>query len=155
MMRSRVSALQTQSRSAQNSRRGAVMVWFIVAMPVLLTLLCVMLEVGNLYLARTELHNALEAAAQAAVKNWADNGGGDTLERDGGGQQLRDGEHDQRRPRGSHHHRSRLELRCSRALQPERVWQRRVGVRRDHLHQPGIRVRLLPDARLRRGHGAI
>ncbi len=56
------------------------MVWFIVAMPVLLTLLCVMLEVANLYLARTELDDALEAAAQAAVKDWGDNGGGDTLQ---------------------------------------------------------------------------
>ncbi len=62
-------------------RRGAVMIWFIVAMPVLLTLLCVVLEVSNLYLARTELTNALEAAAQAGVKNWAQNftsTGGDT-----------------------------------------------------------------------------
>lgn len=55
-------------------RRGAVMIWFIVALPVLLTLLCVVLEVGNLYLARSELQNAMEAAAQAAVKDWAENG---------------------------------------------------------------------------------
>ncbi len=55
------------------------MVWFIVGLPVILTLLCVILEVGNLYLARTELHDALEAAAQAAVKDWGDHGGGDTM----------------------------------------------------------------------------
>jgi hypothetical protein len=59
-----------------------VLVWFIVALPALLTLLCIILEVANLYLARTELHNALESAAQAAVKDWAENfgmTGGDTL----------------------------------------------------------------------------
>ncbi|MCA9067648.1 MAG: pilus assembly protein, partial [Planctomycetaceae bacterium] len=56
-----------------SSRRGAVLLWFIVALPVLLTLLCVVLEVANLYLARAELQNALEAAAQAAVKDWAEN----------------------------------------------------------------------------------
>ena len=57
------------------------MVWFIVGMPALVGMLVVMLEVARLYLARAELHNALEAAAQAAVKDWADNfgmTGGDT-----------------------------------------------------------------------------
>ena len=73
MIHLRVSALKNRTRRIQQSRRGAVLVWFIVAMPELLTLLCVMLEVANLYLARTELQDALEAGAQAAVKDWADN----------------------------------------------------------------------------------
>jgi Flp pilus assembly protein TadG len=76
----RMHRFEFQESPAAVSRRGAIVVWFIVATPVLLTLLCVMLEVANLYLARQELHNALEAAAQAAVKDWADNGGGDTLQ---------------------------------------------------------------------------
>ena len=60
------------------SRGGAITVWLILAIPVLLTLFCVVLEVGNLWLARTELTNALEASALAAVEEWGDGGGGDT-----------------------------------------------------------------------------
>lgn len=69
-------------RAPKSQRRGAIVVWFLLAMPALLTLLCVMIEVAHLYLARAELHNALESAAQAAVKDWAENftmlGGEDT-----------------------------------------------------------------------------
>lgn len=50
----------------------------LLAVPALVTLLCVVAEVGNLWLARTELTNAMEASALAAVKEWGDNGGGDT-----------------------------------------------------------------------------
>ncbi len=77
MMRSRVSCL-SDSGSKLALRRGAAALWLVVALPVLLTLFCVILEVANLYTARAEFQNALEAAAQAAVKNWADSGGGDT-----------------------------------------------------------------------------
>jgi hypothetical protein len=54
-------------------------VWLILAIPAVVTLLCVVAEVANLWLARTELTNSLEAAALGAVKQWGDSGGGDTL----------------------------------------------------------------------------
>jgi hypothetical protein len=46
--------------------------------PVFLLLLCFLVEVGNIWLARLELENALEAAALAAVQDWGDAGGGAT-----------------------------------------------------------------------------
>jgi Flp pilus assembly protein TadG len=52
--------------------------WLIVALPVLLLLACLLVEIGNIWLARAELENAMEAAALAAVKEWGDRGGGDT-----------------------------------------------------------------------------
>lgn len=66
-------------RRSAPRRRGAVTVWMILAVPAMLTLLGVVTEVANLYLARTELTNALESSALAAVKHWGDAGGGDTL----------------------------------------------------------------------------
>jgi hypothetical protein len=59
-------------------RRGAATLWTILAIPAVLTLLGVLTEVANLYLARIELTNAMESAALAAVKHWGDAGGGDT-----------------------------------------------------------------------------
>ena len=53
-------------------RRGVVALWLIVSLPVLVLLLIFVAEIGNLWLARIELENALEAAALAAVKEWAD-----------------------------------------------------------------------------------
>ena len=41
--------------------------------------LCLILEVGNLWLARAELEDGLESASLAAVKEWAERGGSDTL----------------------------------------------------------------------------
>jgi hypothetical protein len=63
----------------QCRRRGVVSLWLIVTLPVLLILVCLLIEVGNIWLARVELENALEAAALSAVKEWGDQGGGDTL----------------------------------------------------------------------------
>lgn len=54
--------------------------WLIVSLPVLLLLVCFIVEIGNIWLARVQLENALESAALAAVKEWADAGGGDTQE---------------------------------------------------------------------------
>jgi Flp pilus assembly protein TadG len=45
---------------------------------VLLLLVCFILEIGSIWLGRVQLENALESAALAAVKEWADGGGGDT-----------------------------------------------------------------------------
>jgi len=44
--------------------------WVLAAGPAFLTMLCFVLEIGNLWLARGELETALEAAALAAVKEW-------------------------------------------------------------------------------------
>lgn len=61
-------------------RRGSATLWLIICLPCLLTLFCVLVGVANLWLARVELENSLEAAALAAVKHWGETGGGSTLE---------------------------------------------------------------------------
>ena len=43
-------------------------------LPVLFLLLCFVVEIGNLWLARAELETALESAALAAAKEWGDAG---------------------------------------------------------------------------------
>jgi Flp pilus assembly protein TadG len=60
-------------------RRGAVTIWTILAVPFILTILCVVVELGGLWQARVQLENALEAAALAAVQEWGQQGG--TVER--------------------------------------------------------------------------
>jgi len=62
----------------RRQRRGVATLWLILALPVLVLLLGVVIEIGNIWLARVELENALEAAALAGVKEWGDAGGGDT-----------------------------------------------------------------------------
>lgn len=49
--------------------------WTILAVPVLFTVLCVVVEVGRLWQARVQLENALEAAALAAIQEWGQRGG--------------------------------------------------------------------------------
>lgn len=66
------------TRDAVRRRRGAVAVWTLMFVALLVTILCVVLEIAHLYLARTELENALEAAVLAAADHWAKNPG-DTL----------------------------------------------------------------------------
>jgi Flp pilus assembly protein TadG len=56
-------------------RRGAVTVWTILAVPFILTILCVVVELGCLWQARVQLENALEAAVLAAVQEWGEQGG--------------------------------------------------------------------------------
>lgn len=60
-------------------RRGSATIWLIVVLPVLLVLFCFVINIAQQWLARVELENALEAAALAAVKQWGDANGGDTL----------------------------------------------------------------------------
>lgn len=67
------------SHSPTNIRRGSATIWLIVTLPVLLILFCFVVNVAQQWLARVELESALEAAALAAVKEWGDAGGGDTL----------------------------------------------------------------------------
>jgi hypothetical protein len=65
--------------STRPRRRGSATLWMLIWLPCLLALFCVMVGVANLWLARIELENSLESAALAAVKQWGDAGGGDTL----------------------------------------------------------------------------
>lgn len=57
-----------------NKRNGVATLWVIVTMSAVLCLLGVVIELGNLWLARAELRTSLEAAALAAVDSWGDSG---------------------------------------------------------------------------------
>ncbi len=67
-----------KNESLTSQRTGIITFWAIVSIPIFLCLLCFVLEIGNLWLGRIQLKNALESGALAAVKNWGDAGGGDT-----------------------------------------------------------------------------
>lgn len=60
-------------------RRGSATLWLIIWLPCLMALFCALFGVANLWLARIELENAVEASALAAVKSWGNAGGGSTL----------------------------------------------------------------------------
>lgn len=62
--------LPRSHRRRQSRRRGATTLWVIVSIPVFLILLCFVIEIGNLWLARIELENAVEASALATVQTW-------------------------------------------------------------------------------------
>lgn len=68
-------AVHRRPRRVRGARRGVVTLWLIVTLPVLLLLVCFVVEIGNIWLARVELENALESAALAAVQEWADTPG--------------------------------------------------------------------------------
>jgi Flp pilus assembly protein TadG len=72
----------------QAGRRGVATLWIILWLPAVLCLLGVVVEMGNLLLARVELTNALEAAALAGVDEWGDRVASSTVntstERDAG-----------------------------------------------------------------------
>ncbi len=57
------------------ARNGIATIKIVLLLPLFITLLALVLEIGNLWLARIELENALESAALAAVKEWGDNNG--------------------------------------------------------------------------------
>ncbi len=63
------------TRRPRARRRGAVTIWTILCLPLLMTILFGVAEVGRLWHARTQLENAVEAAALAAVQEWAERGG--------------------------------------------------------------------------------
>lgn len=63
---------------SRRSRRGVATLWTILTLPAFLLLLMFVVDAGNLWLARAELENAMEAAALAAVEEWGDAGGGAT-----------------------------------------------------------------------------
>lgn len=58
-------------------RRGIATIWIVVAMPVIVTLLIVVLDTANVWLAKSELKNAMDAAALSGAKTWGE--GGSTL----------------------------------------------------------------------------
>lgn len=66
-------------RGVGSRRRGITTLYLILLFPALFILLCLIIEIGNLWLARLELEDGLESAALAAVKEWAESGGGGTL----------------------------------------------------------------------------
>jgi hypothetical protein len=75
--------LRGPSRSSymrRSARRGVATLWLILMLPVLLILLCLVVEITNLWLARLELEDGLESSALAAVQEWGESGGiGGTL----------------------------------------------------------------------------
>ncbi len=71
-----------RTRRLACQRRGVVTLWLILALPVLLLLLILLIEVGNIWRARVELETAMEAAALAAVKEWGDSAGADNTAAD-------------------------------------------------------------------------
>lgn len=77
--RPRQFAAQGQRNGAVLRRRGWAALWLVIWLPALLVMLSVLLGIANLWLARVELETALEAAALAAVKEWGDQGGGETF----------------------------------------------------------------------------
>lgn len=65
--------------STRQRRRGVTTLWVILLLPLFLILFCFLVDIANVWHARVELENALEASALAAVKEWGDAGGGPTL----------------------------------------------------------------------------
>lgn len=55
-------------------RSGVAAVWSLAAIPVVVLLLMMVVDFGNVWVARVELENGLEAAALAAVKEWSNAG---------------------------------------------------------------------------------
>ena len=51
-------------------RTGVATLWIVLSLPVLVIALCVVVDIGNLWIARAELENSLEASSLAAVKAW-------------------------------------------------------------------------------------
>jgi len=56
----------------RRSRSGVAVLWLIAAAPAILMFLCIMVEVANVWNARVKLEVALESAALAGVKTWAE-----------------------------------------------------------------------------------
>jgi uncharacterized membrane protein len=60
--------------STASPRGGIAVLWVILAVPAILTLFLLVLDVANLWLARIELRNALDAAALSGAKTWGEGG---------------------------------------------------------------------------------
>ena len=79
--RTRLTLGSASPNRGRPARRGISVLWLVVTLPIFVFLFVGVVMIGNIWLARVELENALEAAALAAVKEWAENPsyGGDTL----------------------------------------------------------------------------
>ncbi len=64
--------LQVKRPDVPASRDGVATVWVILSLPICLTILVTVIEIGSLWSARSELCTALESAALAGVKTWGD-----------------------------------------------------------------------------------
>ena len=62
--------------TAPRCRSGHATLWVIICTPALLALFVLVSDIANLWMARAELENAVEAAALAGADQWGD--GGDT-----------------------------------------------------------------------------
>ncbi len=61
-------------RQQNDSRRGIATLWILMTVPAVVILFFFVVDIGNIWLARIELTNAVESAAQAAVKTWGEGG---------------------------------------------------------------------------------
>lgn len=68
----RAGCSRVRRRLSCASRHGIATIWVILSLPVALILLITVVEIGNLWTARTELQTNLESAALAGVKTWGD-----------------------------------------------------------------------------------
>lgn len=66
--------MRASKHQRRAARGGAVIVWVIVAMPVLAVAIVLLADVARLWVARVEFKNALDAAALAGVKTWGEGG---------------------------------------------------------------------------------
>lgn len=53
-------------------RRGAVLVWFVMIVPLMMLILIGLTDYAAMALARVELKNSTDAAALSAIKSWSD-----------------------------------------------------------------------------------
>lgn len=65
--------------ATRRQRSGVAVLWLIASAPAILLFLCVMVEVANIWNARVKLEVALESAALAGVKTWAELTEADTV----------------------------------------------------------------------------
>jgi len=54
------------------ARRGLSTIWVIAAIPAVMTMFVLVVDIANIWLARIELKNALDAAALSTVKSWGE-----------------------------------------------------------------------------------
>jgi len=71
--------MKQRSTKRAQKRRGISTLWVIILLPLLLPLFCFVVDIANLWNARAELENALEASVLAAVKEWGDSDVGSTF----------------------------------------------------------------------------
>ena len=69
-----IAASSRRAHPDHRSRRGIATIWVLAALPVVLTLLVMIVDGGNLWVARTEIRTALDAAALSAAKTWGEGG---------------------------------------------------------------------------------